>query len=56
MFIGPPAEAIRNMGVKTEARAIMQAASVPIVPGYQSETANDSDFQREAERILRPFR
>jgi acetyl-CoA carboxylase, biotin carboxylase subunit len=33
VFIGPPASAIRAMGGKTSARALMQAAGVPVVPG-----------------------
>ena len=32
-FVGPPAEAIRAMGNKTEARRRMAAAGVPVVPG-----------------------
>ncbi|MFP3867588.1 MAG: acetyl-CoA carboxylase biotin carboxylase subunit [Desulfobacteraceae bacterium] len=32
-FIGPPAAAIRAMGSKTQAREIMEAAAVPIIPG-----------------------
>ncbi len=35
IFVGPPVDAIRKMGSKTEARALMQVAGVPIVPGYQ---------------------
>jgi acetyl-CoA carboxylase biotin carboxylase subunit len=54
VFIGPPAEAIRKMGVKTEARAIMEAAGVPIVPGFQSDTATNQDFAKEAARIGYP--
>ncbi len=34
-WIGPPAEAIRAMGDKAAAREHMQAAGVPVVPGYQ---------------------
>jgi acetyl-CoA/propionyl-CoA carboxylase biotin carboxyl carrier protein len=33
VFIGPPAEAIDQMASKTRARAIMDAAGVPIIPG-----------------------
>jgi acetyl-CoA carboxylase biotin carboxylase subunit len=54
VFIGPPSDAIRRMGIKTEARALMEAAGVPIVPGYQSANASDGDFQREADRIGYP--
>ncbi|HET9551729.1 MAG TPA: acetyl-CoA carboxylase biotin carboxylase subunit [Anaeromyxobacteraceae bacterium] len=32
-FVGPPAAAMEVMGVKTSARAAMQAAGVPVVPG-----------------------
>lgn len=53
-FIGPPTEAIRKMGVKTEARALMQAAGIPIVPGFQSTIATVEDFKREADRIGYP--
>jgi acetyl-CoA carboxylase biotin carboxylase subunit len=35
VFIGPPAEAIQAMGDKATARSRMQAAGVPVVPGYQ---------------------
>jgi acetyl-CoA carboxylase biotin carboxylase subunit len=32
-FIGPPPKAMRDLGLKTEARKLMQAAGVPVVPG-----------------------
>lgn len=35
VFIGPPPEAIRLMGVKTEARQRMEQAGVPVVPGTE---------------------
>jgi acetyl-CoA carboxylase biotin carboxylase subunit len=34
-FIGPSPDSIRAMGSKTGARALMQSAGVPVVPGYQ---------------------
>jgi 3-methylcrotonyl-CoA carboxylase alpha subunit len=34
VFVGPPAAAIRAMGGKSEAKALMQQAGVPLVPGY----------------------
>jgi acetyl-CoA carboxylase biotin carboxylase subunit len=37
VFIGPPPDAIRAMGGKTSARARMQAAGVPVVPGDNGE-------------------
>ncbi len=40
VFIGPPAPAIRAMGSKAEAKRIMAAAGVPVLPG---DTAADQD-------------
>ncbi|MEJ2027642.1 MAG: biotin carboxylase N-terminal domain-containing protein, partial [Limibacillus sp.] len=37
IFVGPPAAAIRAMGSKSEAKAIMEKAGVPLVPGYHGE-------------------
>ncbi len=50
-WIGPGPEAIRLMGVKTEARALMAQAGVPLVPGFQSEDADDAAFRQAAARI-----
>ncbi|KKX31692.1 acetyl/propionyl/methylcrotonyl-CoA carboxylase subunit alpha [Rhizobium sp. LC145] len=50
-FIGPPAEAIRAMGLKDAAKALMEEAGVPVVPGYHG-IEQDADFlASEAERI-----
>jgi acetyl-CoA carboxylase biotin carboxylase subunit len=53
-WIGPPPDAIRQMGVKTTARALMQNAGVPLVPGFQSAEATAEDFVAEAARIGYP--
>src|SRR5262245_54227570 len=36
-FVGPPAAAIRAMGLKDAAKALMAEAGVPVVPGYHGE-------------------
>jgi acetyl-CoA carboxylase biotin carboxylase subunit len=54
VWIGPQPGTIRKMGVKTEARALMEAAGVPLVPGFQSEGADDDGFLQAAERIGYP--
>jgi acetyl-CoA carboxylase biotin carboxylase subunit len=41
-FIGPPASAMREMGLKTAARDKMSAAGVPIVPGGNAGTAEEA--------------
>jgi acetyl-CoA carboxylase biotin carboxylase subunit len=48
-FIGPPAEAIRKMGLKTPARELAIAAGVPVVPGMQ-HAAPDAGEAREFAR------
>lgn len=34
VFIGPPTNAIRAMGSKSESKDIMIKANVPVTPGY----------------------
>jgi 3-methylcrotonyl-CoA carboxylase alpha subunit len=45
-FIGPPPAAIRAMGLKHEAKRLMEKAGVPVVPGYHGER-QDPNFLRE---------
>ena len=54
-FIGPPADAIDAMGSKTAARALMDAAGVPIVPGVTEGVADVAEASRIAERIGYPI-
>ena len=49
-FVGPTPEAIRAMGDKTEARRLMQAAGVPIVPGSLDLLADLAEAERVGER------
>ncbi|MGB5131434.1 MAG: biotin carboxylase N-terminal domain-containing protein [Steroidobacteraceae bacterium] len=54
-FVGPPASAIRAMGLKHEAKAIVSAAGVPVVPGYMGEDQADGVLKREAQRLGYPL-
>ena len=54
VFIGPPASAIRAMGSKSEAKALMEAAGVPLVPGYHGADQEPALLAREAARIGYP--
>ena len=51
MFVGPPSSAIRAMGSKAAARALMQQSGVPLVPGYHGEDQDPGDLVEEAQRI-----
>ena len=46
VFVGPPAQAIRAMGLKDRAKLLMEKARVPIVPGYHGER-QDAKFLKE---------
>ncbi len=48
VFIGPPAAAIRAMGLKDEAKRLMEQAGVPVVPGWHGE---DRDLAARAAAI-----
>ncbi|MBK8908002.1 MAG: ATP-grasp domain-containing protein [Rhodospirillales bacterium] len=50
-FIGPPADAIRAMGSKSAAKAIMEAAGVPVVPGYHGSDQSPAVLAEAAAEI-----
>ncbi len=43
VFIGPSAKAIRAMGLKDAAKALMEDAGVPVVPGYHGASQEGLD-------------
>ncbi|MBG6476819.1 acetyl/propionyl/methylcrotonyl-CoA carboxylase subunit alpha [Pseudomonas aeruginosa] len=54
LFLGPPASAIDAMGSKSAAKALMEQAGVPLVPGYHGEAQDLETFRAAAERIGYP--
>jgi len=54
IFLGPPASAIDAMGSKSAAKALMETAGVPLVPGYHGEAQDLETFRQAAERIGYP--
>ncbi|WP_050528645.1 ATP-binding protein [Pseudorhodobacter aquimaris] len=53
-FIGPSAKAIRAMGLKDAAKKLMEAAGVPVVPGYLGENQDPAVLASEADKITYP--
>ncbi|MDM0046347.1 acetyl-CoA carboxylase biotin carboxylase subunit [Variovorax dokdonensis] len=51
VFIGPSSQAIASMGNKAGAKALMQAAGVPCMAGYQGEDQSQERLALEAARI-----
>jgi 3-methylcrotonyl-CoA carboxylase alpha subunit len=54
VFIGPPAGAIAAMGSKSAAKALMEKAGVPLVPGYHGSNNEPAFLAAEAARIGYP--
>ncbi|KXO79394.1 acetyl/propionyl/methylcrotonyl-CoA carboxylase subunit alpha [Brucella anthropi] len=54
VFIGPSAKAIRAMGLKDAAKALMEKAGVPVVPGYHGDNQDGAFLKSEADRITYP--
>jgi len=54
VFIGPPASAIRAMGDKSAAKALMQQAGVPLTPGYHGDNQDPQFLRQQADAIGYP--
>jgi 3-methylcrotonyl-CoA carboxylase alpha subunit len=54
IFLGPPASAIDAMGSKSAAKALMETAGVPLVPGYHGDAQDLETFRAACERIGYP--
>ncbi|MDM0089675.1 MULTISPECIES: acetyl-CoA carboxylase biotin carboxylase subunit [unclassified Variovorax] len=54
VFIGPSPAAIRAMGDKAGAKALMRAAGVPCIPGYQGDDQSEERLAREAAQLGYP--
>jgi len=53
-FIGPSALSIRAMGLKDAAKALMEQAGVPVVPGYHGDNQDPAYLKDQADAIGYP--
>jgi 3-methylcrotonyl-CoA carboxylase alpha subunit len=53
-FVGPPAAAMRAMGMKDRAKTLMEKAGVPVVPGYHGERQDGKFLKEKAYEIGYP--
>ena len=54
VFIGPSAAAIRAMGGKSESKRLMEAAGVPLIPGYHGDNQDAEFLKQQADSIGYP--
>ena len=54
VFVGPPPNAIRAMGLKDRAKALMEQAGVPVVPGFHGDKQDPAFLKRKAYEIGYP--
>lgn len=50
-FIGPKPESIDAMGSKSAAKALMEKAGVPLLPGYHGDDQTEKNLLKQAEKI-----
>jgi 3-methylcrotonyl-CoA carboxylase alpha subunit len=53
-LVGPPASAMRAMGLKDGAKQLMEKAGVPVVPGYHGERQEPAFLKQKAYEIGYP--
>jgi 3-methylcrotonyl-CoA carboxylase alpha subunit len=51
VFVGPSGDMIEAMGSKSGAKALMEKAGVPLVPGYHGEAQDEATLAKAAEKI-----
>ncbi|WP_367278290.1 biotin carboxylase N-terminal domain-containing protein [uncultured Alsobacter sp.] len=51
VFVGPPASAIRAMGLKDAAKSLVERAGVPVVPGYHGPKQEPAFLRERAANI-----
>ena len=54
VFVGPPPAAMRAMGLKDRAKALMEKAGVPVVPGYHGDMQEPKFLKQKAYEIGYP--
>jgi len=54
VFVGPPPNAIRAMGLKDRAKAAMEKVGVPVVPGYHGDKQEPKFLKEKAYEIGYP--
>ena len=54
VFIGPPASAIRAMGLKSASKSLMEKAKVPLTPGYHGDNQDPAFLASQSEAIGYP--
>ena len=55
VFVGPSPDAIRAMGVKSQAKRLMEDAGVPVVPGFHGEQQDDEALLDAARELGFPL-
>ena len=53
-FIGPTPAAIEKMGSKSAAKALMEAAGVPVVPGYHGDNQSPAYLAMQSQKVGYP--